>query len=72
MEKNPNFVSFILLIKLKSNRDHVYGLNWIIANIVKISKMHYIVIRFFCKIHSYKKKKTYCSDFSIRYGPQLT
>jgi hypothetical protein len=27
MEKNPNFVSFILLIKLKSNRDHVYGLN---------------------------------------------
>jgi hypothetical protein len=35
MAKNPKFVSFILLVKLKSNRDHVYGLNWVLANTEK-------------------------------------
>jgi hypothetical protein len=69
MHMNPNFVSFILLVKLKSNRYHVYGLNWVLANIVK--KLKYIVIYFFCKIHSYKKRKSFHGDFSIGCGPQL-
>jgi hypothetical protein len=46
-----------LLVKLKCNRDHIFGLNWVLANIVKIFKIHYRVIRLFCKIHSYIKKK---------------
>jgi hypothetical protein len=71
MDKNPNFVSFILLVKLKSNRYHVYGLNWVLANIVNLKKIHYIVIRFFYKIHSYRKRKTSHGDFSIGCGPQL-
>jgi hypothetical protein len=69
MDKNPNFVSFILLIKLKSNRNHVYGLNQVLANTVKFLKIHCIVIRFFYKIHSYKKRKTSHSDFLIGCGP---
>jgi hypothetical protein len=47
MDWNSNFVSFILLVKLKCNRDHIYGLNRVLANIVKILKIHYMVIRFF-------------------------
>jgi hypothetical protein len=35
---NLNFVSFILLKKLKCNSDRIYGLNWVLANIVKILK----------------------------------
>jgi hypothetical protein len=27
MDWNLNFISFILLVKLKYNRDHIYGLN---------------------------------------------
>jgi hypothetical protein len=30
-----------------------------------------MVIRFFCKIHSYKKGKTFHGDFSIGCGAQL-
>jgi hypothetical protein len=35
MDKNTKFLSFILLIKLKSNRDHIYGLNLILAKKIK-------------------------------------
>jgi hypothetical protein len=78
MEQNLNFVSFILLVKAKCNRHHFYGLNWVLANIVKKFKIHYMVIRFLsyirfwsCKIQSYKKKKTSHGDFSIGCGIQL-
>jgi hypothetical protein len=35
MGENQNFVGFILLIKRKFNKDHIYGLNRVLANIVK-------------------------------------
>jgi hypothetical protein len=71
MDQNLNFVSFILLVKLKYNRDHIYGLNWVLAITIKKIKLHYMVIHFFCKIHSYRKKKTSHGDFSIGCGAQL-
>jgi hypothetical protein len=39
MDKSLNFVSFILLAKLKYNRDHMHGLNWVLVNIVKNLKI---------------------------------
>ena len=67
-----NFVGFILLIKFKYNRYCIYGLNWVLAIIVKKFKTHYyMVIPLFCKIHSYKKKKTSQGEFLIRCGAQL-
>jgi hypothetical protein len=44
---------------------------YIYANIVKNLKINYIVIRFFYKIHSYRKKKTSLGDFLIGCGAQL-
>jgi hypothetical protein len=63
LKKNQNvfkssFVSFILLVKLKSNRDQIHGLNWVLANKVNLLIIHYTVICFFCKTHSYRKRET--------------
>jgi hypothetical protein len=33
--------------------------------------IYYMVIRFFCKTHSYRKKETSQSDFSVGCGAQL-
>jgi hypothetical protein len=48
--------------------------SWLKLNLIKntqIKKLHYMVIRFFCKIHSNRKRKTSKGDFSIGYGAQL-
>jgi hypothetical protein len=34
MDKNPNFVTFILLVKCKLNREHVLGLNCVLTNTI--------------------------------------
>jgi hypothetical protein len=44
--QNQNLVRSILLVKLKCNRDHIHGLNWVLADKVKRFKIHYIVIHF--------------------------
>jgi hypothetical protein len=42
------FKSFkILLIKLKCNKDHIYGVNRVLASIIIKNKIHYMAIRFF-------------------------
>jgi hypothetical protein len=71
MNQNLDFISFILLVKLKCNRNHIYGLNWLLAITVKKFKIHYMVIRFFYKFHSYIKRKTSHGDFPIGCGTQL-
>jgi hypothetical protein len=65
MNQNLKFVSFILLVKLTCNKDCVYGLNRVLANIVKKFKIRYMAIFFFCNIHSYRKRETSQGDFSI-------
>jgi hypothetical protein len=57
MDKNPNFVSFILLVKLKPNKDHVYGINWVLVNTVNFFNIYYILIRFFTKFILTKRKR---------------
>jgi hypothetical protein len=68
---NQDVLSFILLLKLKYNRDQIHGLNCILANKINFLKIHYKVIFFFCKTHSYIKKETSQSDFSVECGAQL-
>jgi hypothetical protein len=67
---NPdqNYVSFILLVKLKCNIDHICGLYWVLANTTNFLKIHYISSVFFRKIHFYKKRKTSHDDFLIERG----
>jgi hypothetical protein len=70
LDQDLNFISLILLVKLKYNKDHIYGLNWELA--ITIKKLNYTTCHpFFCKIHSYRKRKIYHCDFSIRCGAQL-
>jgi hypothetical protein len=58
-----------------SNAKLVIAINlWLKLDLIKnsqIKKIHYMVIRFFCKIHSNRKRKTSKGDFSIGYGTQL-
>jgi hypothetical protein len=47
MDYNPNFVRFILLVKLKCNRDQIHDLNLGLANKVNSKEIHYTIILFF-------------------------
>jgi hypothetical protein len=40
MDWNLNFISFILFVKLKCNKVHIYGLNSVLGNIINIFKIH--------------------------------
>ena len=71
MEKYPKFVCFILLVKLKTFRNHTYDLKGVLANAIKVLKIHYIVILLFCKINFYRNITTFYGDFSIECGPQV-
>jgi hypothetical protein len=44
--------------KLKCNRNHIYGLNWVLINKVKRFKILYTVICLYCKIRSYKERES--------------
>ena len=64
-DQNLNFVSFILLIKLKCNRGHIYGLNLVLANIVKKFKIHYMVICYFTKIVLTQRERSLMVIFQL-------
>jgi hypothetical protein len=49
MDLNPNFVIFVFLIKLKCNKGHIHGLNWILSKIVKILNIYYMSSVFYAK-----------------------
>ena len=61
---NLDFVSFVLMVKLRCNRGYIQGFNVVLANKVKMSKIQYTIIYFYCNL---------CSDnyFSIECGVEL-
>jgi hypothetical protein len=68
---NVDFVSFIFMVKLKCNRGQTHGINRVLANIVRMSKIQYTVIHFYCNLFSYKKNETSYNDFSFGCGAKL-
>ena len=71
MNWNPNFVSFIFFVRLKCKKCCIYGFNLILGNKFNKFKVQYMVIFFYCKIHSFQKKETSQGDFSSGCGAQL-
>jgi hypothetical protein len=59
------------MVKLKCNRGHIQGFNIVLANKVKMSKIQYMIIYFYCNLCSYKKSEISHNYFSIECGVEL-
>jgi hypothetical protein len=51
------------LQKLVKKIEGILGVKLSFSKYSELKKIHYMVIRFFCKIHSYRKRKTSHDDF---------
>ena len=58
-----------MLVKLKCNKDHIHGLNWVLANKVKKLKIHYMDIIFLqTKQGRSSKMIFYCFQLDMKHN----